>query len=384
LPALVLIPLRWVAGHDLPMGHLVLIVATLATLAYAASTLILARLSGVPRPRQMGLVIVFQFMLCPFWAIPLSRIAIYEAGVFFAQLCMSLALLSVVVAFDQRLSHGKARVWLLALGSVFLGLMVNCRLNLAPLGLMVPVVLYLWLNIGPRPIRWRSAIGPAMALGGPAAFFLACALTYNQLRFGSFFEVGQSWQLWGGHDSMWKNKFHYLEFGRLIPNIWYYFFSPVTTSPNFAHVFVPVSQPPRSWMSSEMLAVYDEYADPMSGLFIVLPLATIGLFAPLRFLRKPGGVVAERARSVMLMLLICGLLSGFPLFLAPPVMRYGAEWCMWWLMISILTAFQIRARLRAGACRIGSVLFDFALLSSTIWSSWIGVSFLIYRYGGSL
>jgi hypothetical protein len=109
-PALVLIPFRWIAGHDLPMGHFVLVIAMLAALAYATSAVKLARLSGLPPSRLMNVLIIPLFMLCPFWAFLLRRVAVYEIGVFFAQLCLSLALLSIVVAFDEQLNRGKEKV----------------------------------------------------------------------------------------------------------------------------------------------------------------------------------------------------------------------------------------------------------------------------------
>jgi hypothetical protein len=57
LPALVLVPLHWIAHHDLPMGHLVLVVEMLGALAYAIAAVKLVRLSGLPRSRLLEVLV---------------------------------------------------------------------------------------------------------------------------------------------------------------------------------------------------------------------------------------------------------------------------------------------------------------------------------------
>jgi hypothetical protein len=376
-PALFIIPLRFIAGHDLPMGRLVLIIETISALAYAMATIKLARLTGLPQSRRMKILIVLFFVLCPVWTFTLRTIAIYEAGIFFGQFCMSLALLSAVVAFDEKITHGKEKLWLLALASIFLGFMVNCRSNLALLGLMVPVILYVWsrIEIQPRPIR--QMIGPALALGCPAMFLLISALVYNKIRFGSFMELGQTWQLWGGYASMWENKFHYLRLGRIVPNIWYYFLSPVEINLSLLLIHIPAAVPASDWLSPEMSSIYDIYVARTSGLFILSPLTILTLFAPLLFLKKNTNRITDRARWIVLLLILSGVVVGFPLLMAPAVMRYAAEWCMWWVMAGTLIAIWIRDRLLLQKRRIVSRLFDAGLGLSILWSSWVGVSQLI-------
>jgi hypothetical protein len=369
VPSLVLIPLRWVIGPGVPMGHLTLVVATLALLAYARATFVLARLCRIPVGGGIGALLFLQFLICPVWLFVLHRIRVYEVGICFDQLCMSLALLCTVEAFDRRLRQGKAGLWLLAAASLLLGCLVNCRLGTAPFGLLVPIVWVCWLKSGKTPIVSVSAVGSAAAIGLPAAALLGAALVYNQIRFDNFLEAGQTWQLWGGHGSLWQKQFHYLALARFLPNIWYFFLAPVQPSPGHGPFVAAPLILPASWMGPDWLRAYDIYAERMSGLFVVMPLL---LLLPVGFLRAVWRG-AERGRLVVVLLLLCAVVSAALLFLAPAVMRYGAEWCMWLLMAAILVLAQLRSRLGAGARR----LLDGGIVLSTLWTAYVGVSFLI-------
>ena len=376
VPAIILIPLHWVVGGDLPMGHLVLMVETIAALTYVAATLKLARLAGLPRSRLMSLVTVVLITLCPVWTFILDRIAVYETGVFFAQLFMALALLSIVTAFEERLRHGKDAFGLLAIGSLCLGLVVNCRPNLALLGLLVPVVLLIWYRTAPQRVSWRRFVAAAIALGAPAALLLACLLGYNAWRFGNILETGQDWQLWAGDESVTLHKFSYLSFGRIAPNFWYYFLSPPSFAPDLPIFVRPKLVEPGSWMGSEMLAAYGHYVNRTSGLFVVEPLAAMALLAPFLLRAAPVRSGTNMIGWLPLLLLLAGTLAGAALFLAPAAMRYGAEWCMWWIMAGVLVASRIRVDLRARRNRVGAALFDAALAGATIWSAWVGLCYL--------
>lgn len=376
-PALVLIPLRWIAGGDVPMGRLVLIVETLAAWAYAASTLTLARLAGLPRSLPVDSLVVTVFLVCPVWQSVLHRVAVYETSVFFAQACLGLALLCIVCAFDRRLTKGSDNLALLAAGSVFLGLVVNCRPNLAPVGLMVPVLLWAWWRTGRAPGSWRRMIGPSLALGGPAAALLVAALLYNGARFGSLLETGQSWQLWGGDEDIRLGKFRFLDPARILPNLWYYFLEPVAfnKASRYRLLIGQPLLPPDSWLSPALAARYGNYIYRTSGLFVVAPLSGFVLAVPLVFRRNPPGGDARRLRAILLLLLLSGLLASL-LLMSPAIMRYGAEWCMWWLAIGTLVALQVRAALRARNLRRLAALFDGALVLTTAWSGWVGASLL--------
>jgi hypothetical protein len=205
---------------------------------------------------------------------------------------------------------------------------------------------------------------------------LTCALIYNEIRFDNFFETGHSWQLWGGHESIWQKKFHFLVSDRAIPNIWYYYLAPIAFHSTIPFLVIPTFFPPNSWMSPEMLAAYGDYLYPTSGLFVVVPVTVLALLSPFLLSKRFRRDFPTRFSYIMLFLMMSGALSAV-LILAPAGMRYGAEWCMWWIMGGILMAFGIRKSLRTLKWRVASVLFDSGLMLSMIWSCWVGVSYLI-------
>jgi hypothetical protein len=154
VPALMLIPLRALAGHDLPLGYGMLVLTTLAEVAYGMSAWLLARLSGLVPTRLTGSLLVVGLLLCPFWTFTLNKIAVYEISIFTGQFFVALAFLSISAAFHRRLAQGREHPALLGLASLFLGLALGCRLDLAILGLMLPVILLLWWRTDPRRPPW--------------------------------------------------------------------------------------------------------------------------------------------------------------------------------------------------------------------------------------
>jgi len=374
-PAVILIPLRWVVGHDLPMGYVALVLETLAALASAAATLILARLAGLPASRLMPAVIVTGFLVCPVWAAVLHRVAIYEAAIFFAQFFTALALLSVAAAFDRRLQHRGGGIWLLGLAGTCLGLVVNCRQDLVPLGLTVPPILWAWWRTGAAGQTWRRMIGPALALGAPAALLLGVMLLLNQLRFGNALESGQALQLLGAEDIR-RSHFVFLQPARLLPNIYYYFLIPVVFNARYPLLLGSPLLIPASWLSPSLAAAYDVlYLHRTSGLFGIAPVTLFALAWPMLWRNRRNGA-PDRLRPVLSLLLLAGLASSL-LILAPAVMRYGAEWCMWWLVAGALMSWRMRVAVRARYGPNWQRLFDTGLVVSTAWSAWVGAALLI-------
>jgi hypothetical protein len=195
VPALMLIPLRALAGHDLPLGYGTLILTTLAELAYLMSACLLARLCGLVLNPLTASLLAVGLLLCPFWTFNLGGIAVYQISVLTAQFFVALAFLSASSAFYSRLIERREYPALLGLASLFVGLALGCHLELAVLGVMLPVILLLWWRTDPRrPPLWRMA-GPAAALALPAGAFVAGILIYNYVRFGDILEIGMSWQL---------------------------------------------------------------------------------------------------------------------------------------------------------------------------------------------
>lgn len=377
VPALVIIPFRWLAGHDLPLGDVGLIVQTLAALTFALSTLKLGRLAGLPQSRLTTFMIFVLFLWFPIWTYNTITISIYEFGVYFTQLFLSCALLCTVAGFERLFGDRKSPAWWFAAASLLLGLAINCRVDVAPLGMLIPVLFYIWIRADPHLRAWRRTIVPALGLGGPAALLLGCALFYNKVRFGGFFDVGQDWQLWGGEQSMWLHKFSYLSVSRILPNIYYYFFAPLARFYKSDFLLAPPYLAPKDWMGPELAAAYGPYYERTAGIFAACPITVLALLFPLSFVLRSPTPQRARARWIVLFLIACSVLIGGPLFLAPAVMRYCAQWCMWWLIASILMTLQIRAGLRSQGWRGAAAVFDLGLVAATAWTSWIGFCLLL-------
>jgi hypothetical protein len=381
VPALMLIPLRALAGHDLPLGYVTLVLATLAEVAYGISAWLLARLCGLVPTRLTGSLLVVGLLLCPFWTFTLNRVAVYEISVFTGQFFVALAFLSVSAAFHQRLVQGREYLALLGLASLFLGLALGCRLNLAILGLMLPVILLLWWRTDPRRPPWWRMAGPAAALALPAGVCLAGIFAYNYIRFGNILEIGQSWQLWAGQTSLPEHKFHYFSLVRLAPNFLYYFLAPPKISMDFVPHLLPNTTWPPRWMSPETIAGYQEEKEAVVGLFAVAPVAALALLIPLLFRRQPSASATAASASrrlgpALLFLLAPALLLSVPMLLPPATMRYGAEWCVPWVMTGTLIAMWIDQRLEATGSSLALFLFRSGIALAMVWTAWIGICFL--------
>jgi hypothetical protein len=376
VPALVLIPLRALAGHDLPLGYGILVLTTLAEVAYLMSAWLLARLCGlVPNPLT-GSLLVVGLLLCPFWTFTLNRIAVYEIAILTGQFFVALAFLSVSAAFYWRLVQGREYPALLGLASLFVGLALGCHMDLAVLGLTLPVILLLWWRTDPsRPPLWRMA-GPAAALALPASACLAGIFVYNYIRFGDILELGMDSCLWAYPS---EHKFHYLRLVRLGPNLLYYYLTPPKISMDLIpHALANTNWPPR-WMSPETVAAYQSPKEAIVGLFAVAPMAALALLIPLLYRWRPSAGVAAVGRRLgpaLLILLVPALLVSVLMLLPVATMRYEAEWCMPWVMTGALIAMWIDQRLETAGSSLGLLLFRLGIALNVLWTAWIGISFL--------
>src|SRR5262245_2941111 len=119
----------------------------------------------------------------------------------------------------------------LALGGLALGLAVAARPSLAIAGAFVAVAAVLVLR-APQSVRRRTAL--LVALLAPYAAIGALILLYNQARFGSFFEFGQSYQL-----SLFNPRtYPYDSFSYVPKGLYYYLFSPGRVGTDFPYLFL--------------------------------------------------------------------------------------------------------------------------------------------------
>jgi hypothetical protein len=118
---------------------------------------------------------------------------------------------------------------------------------------------------------------PKFLLPGSLAFFVLIALlfSYNYIRFGSFFEFGQDYQLSGIYES----KAEHFRIRYLLHNIWVYCFALPSVSRSFPFLtaVIPPSGPP-GYLSS--------WSEAVSGVFVTFPYFFMALAVPLALLRR--------------------------------------------------------------------------------------------------
>jgi hypothetical protein len=134
-------------------------------------------------------------------------------------------------------------------------------------------------------------------------------------------------------------------------------------------------------MSPETIAGYGEPKEAVVGLFAVAPMAALALLIPLLFRRQPSASAAavsagRRLGPAVLILLSPALLLSVPMLLPPATMRYGAEWCMPWVMTGALVAMWIDQRLEATGSSLGLFLFRVGIVLVMVWTTWTGICFL--------
>jgi hypothetical protein len=176
-------------------------------------------------------------------------------------------------------------------------------------------------------------------------------------------------------------KIHYFKLVRLGPNLLYYFLTPPKLSMHPVPCILPNTSWPPRWMSAETIARYEAPKEEMAGLFVIAPMAALPLLTPLLFSRWRASIAplvseGRRLRPVLLILLAPALLVSGPILLPPAVMRYGAEWCMPWIITGALIAMWIDQRLESTGASFGTVLFRLGIALNVLWTAWIGVCFL--------
>ena len=119
----------------------------------------------------------------------------------------------------------------------------------------------------------------------------------------------------------------------------------------------------------------------MVGLFAVAPMAALALLIPLLFRRQPSAsataaAACRRLGPALLTLLAPALLLSVPMLLPPATMRYGAEWCMPWVMTGALVAMWINQRLETTEPSAGLFVFRLGIVLVMVWTTWTAICFL--------
>jgi hypothetical protein len=321
----------------LPFGHMP---EALAVVIYAFTGLVMSLLllrflvrrylPGTPGWMRLAGVVALAFdNVAPFL---LRRPTVYEVAIA-AGSCFATAGLYFLFTGTLRERLSLTR---LALGSLCMGLAVGARPPQLLAGATTLVLLVFLIRAGTLADR-RERLRAAAALLGPIAVCGVLLLIYNRMRFDSFTEFGQKYQLAGDEISK-KNMF---DFAYIPPGLYFYLLAPVRWALSFPYAHLP---PPPGYPGS-IPAGYTGM-EPTAGLLSNMPfLLMLGALPALaRKGRAPRGLVAIVAGLTGLALAIAAFVSWT---LWGATMRYEMDFASLLVIAALLIWFTLHGQVGA-------------------------------------
>lgn len=352
-PALLLyIPFRALQVGALSPAIGTLVFAALGFLFSLALFRLLVRWCFGDLPTWMHVVAVFTLGLgCPVaWMVHIGRD--YEATI----ACGYALLFAGLYCLVRGSLTGSSPIFL-ALGGLALGLAVAARPSLAIAGAFVAVAAVLVLR-APQSVRRRTAL--LVALLAPYAAVGALILLYNQARFGSFLEFGQSYQL-----SLFNPRtYPYDSFSYVPKGLYYYLFSPGHVGTDFPYLFLRKNEYAPALVAQPG---FDQYLnEPVAGIFTNMPVAGLGLVLFVTRIRP----VTRRFPKVGVTLLVLAVPALLVLLLLAyrflgTTMRYELEFAPLLVLASLLGWIAwSRSRPGTAITGMGNALWLVALVMS--------------------
>jgi hypothetical protein len=254
----------------------------------------------------------------------------------------------------------------LAVASASFGLAIGARPPQLIVAFSTVAVLAYLIRAGKAPVR-RDKLRLAAAVLGPLAIAGVLLLVYNYLRFDSFTEFGQRYQLAGVEVA--KRKM--FDLGYIVPGLYYFLISPVRWAIAFpyAHLAPPPFYPgnvPKQYDGVELVG----------GVLANMPILLVLAGLPFALRRSSGRarellVVAAgfAAAAFLLVVLVSWTLWG-------ATMRYEMDFSALLLLAALLTWFAIAARTRGRKAprRVLAVVGSVAVLYGALVSTAIGFS----------
>ncbi len=323
--AVLLVPMH-LLGFE-PSSSLVVAIFSIAGLGFALATLRVL-LTQIGRP-ALWMCVLAACTLVLSSAVPaiLRRPAVYEEAVS-GGYCFAMAgvWLAVSAIADRRASLRG-----LVLMSLCFGLAAGSRPSLAPVALLlVPVYMSL------RSTRPHSSL--LIALSAPVCGCFLLLVAYNQARFGSPLESGESYQLAAYN----ARTARFGDLGNVLPGAWFYLVSPPRTLALFP--FIRLS-PPLPIYPLGFPADY-QLSESSAGL---LPMTPIVIFlAALPWIRwRRRALLGPLALPLLLMAgagLVCMLFLAYELF--GTTERYEVDFTTLLLFGALATWFALSGEVR--------------------------------------
>ena len=273
----------------------------------------------------------------------LRNVAVYEV----AEACSYCFAMIGLYLFCRGGLAGRFNRWQLAVGSLSFGLAAGGHVDAIFLG-VIPLALSIAVFVRMRTDRVLLRVRNILPILGPCVVVILGLLVFNEVRFGSFFQYGQSYQLTGSWDQLTQPVD---QPGYLAPNLYYFLVAP----PRFDLIFPYFSLPPPPNYPGVLPANYVGL-ELTAGVLSSTPIA-LALFALPRLIRRR----FDREFSVALLLTaLAGLLIvGFLSFaIAGVTMRYEANFASLFLMPAVvcwLALCQSRRAIALAAKILGTV-----------------------------
>lgn len=301
--------------------------AAFASIALIAAAWLIAVLLGRFAPRVgIGMTALIVLVVGMANGIPftLRRPAVYETAITAGLACSTVVALLVALTLTRRHRGGA----LLGAAGLTAGLAAGARPHLA-LIMLLPLfaVIHFWRTEG-------SHVGRRLLVASTAPFLLfLCALAlYNIIRFGSAFEFGSHYQL-SGVDQRTMQMF---DLARLIPGIFFYFFS----APSFSSTFPFVSLAPE-WPGGGMPSSYTG-VEPVAGALLIAPIIILGMAAMIILVSRRVRHGSNIDLGYLVMLTATALAIALVTILTIPsaTQRYEADW-LTLMLVASMTALGI-------------------------------------------
>ncbi len=310
-------PFTTVTGQSLSHQAAVVVFAGVSFLAQAVILRSVRKRFFPEGSRTVFIAVVIALGLGNGVPMALIRAEVWEVAVFCGQAMVSLALMAIWRAI---LMPEKAGRWLVVAG-LFLGLSLGARPSLLPATVML---LGPCLRAGIAPRRRISLAASALL---PVATAGVLLLLYNQLRFGSPWEFGQSHQLAGDR----QDRAHFSA-GHLAFNLNAYFFAPAAWTGTFPWIRWPTSFVPPPGHAG---------VEPMLGLFTNLPFVWVLLLLPVAWRgRQDQELNVVRTLLLLVFGFFAAALAVLGCFYGATV-RYQIEMTSWVVLGAAITGLLI-------------------------------------------
>jgi hypothetical protein len=260
----------------------------------------------------------------------------------------------------------------LALGSAAFGLAIGARPPQLIVAFSTVAVLVYLIRAGKAPLR-SDKLRLAAAVLGPLAVAGVLLLIYNYVRFDSFTEFGQRYQLAGVEVA--KRKM--FDPAYIPPGLYYFLLAPVRWAFAFPYAFLP----PPPYYPFHVPKTYDG-VEIVGGALVNLPILLLLAGLPFMWRRSSG-------RSRELLLVVGGMTAaGFLLVvlvswtLWGATMRYEMDFSALLLVAALVVWFALaaRARPRKAPRRVLAVVGGLAVL----YGAWVSTAIGFNGYGDSL